>query len=144
MLAAEARLLGHGGIRAVAEVAGVSTTTVRRGVSELQRGQGPLPVGRSRNVGGGRKRATEHDPALLPALLALVELDERGELMSPLRWMTKSLRQLADELTRQGHAVSAPTVAKLLRDNGIQPARSRAIPRSWSGPPRVGATRSAG
>ena len=28
-LATEARLLGHGGIRAVAEVAGVSTTTVR-------------------------------------------------------------------------------------------------------------------
>ena len=46
VLATEARLLGHGGIRTVTEVAGVSTTTVRRGVSELQRGQGPLPVGR--------------------------------------------------------------------------------------------------
>jgi len=48
-----------------------------------------------------------------------VEPDERGEPMSPLRWTTKSLRQLANELTRQGHAVSAPTVAKLLRDNGF-------------------------
>jgi DNA-binding MurR/RpiR family transcriptional regulator len=31
LLGAEARLLGHGGVRAVAQVAGVSETTVRRG-----------------------------------------------------------------------------------------------------------------
>jgi hypothetical protein len=55
----------------------------------------------------------------LPALVALVEPDERGQSRSPLRETTKSLRQLADELTHQGHAVSAPTVAKLLRDNGF-------------------------
>ena len=30
-LAVEARLLGHGGVRAVAQVAGVSETTVRKG-----------------------------------------------------------------------------------------------------------------
>jgi len=39
--------------------------------------------------------------------------------MSPLRWTTKSLRHLADELTRQGHAVSAPTVGTLLRKSGF-------------------------
>jgi DNA-binding MurR/RpiR family transcriptional regulator len=33
-LATEARLLGHGGVRAVAHVAGVSETTVRKGVFE--------------------------------------------------------------------------------------------------------------
>jgi hypothetical protein len=32
-LATEARLLGHGGVRAVAEVAGVSVTTVRKACS---------------------------------------------------------------------------------------------------------------
>ena len=31
VVAAEARLLGHGGVRAVAQVAGMSETTVRRG-----------------------------------------------------------------------------------------------------------------
>lgn len=35
-LAAEARLLGHGGVRAVARAAGVSETTVRKGVFELE------------------------------------------------------------------------------------------------------------
>jgi hypothetical protein len=55
----------------------------------------------------------------VPALLALVEPDERGDPESPLRWTTKSLRHLAGELTRQGHAVSAPTVGSLLRENGF-------------------------
>ena len=55
----------------------------------------------------------------MPALLGLVEPDERGDPMSPLRWTTKSLRNLAEELTRQGHPVSAPTVGRLLREHGF-------------------------
>jgi transposase len=118
-LATEARLLGHGGVRAVAETAGVSATTMHRGVTELEAGEEPLPVGRARRAGGGRKAATAHDPELVRALLALVEPDERGDPMSPLRWTTKSLRRLAEELSSQGHRVSAPTVGRLLRDNGF-------------------------
>ncbi len=119
LLAAEARLLGHGGVRAVARLAGVSESTVRKGVFELEAGADPLPGGRVRRPGGGRKGAGHLDPGLVPALLALVEPDERGDPESPLRWTTKSLRQLAGELTRQGHAVSAPTVGRLLRENGF-------------------------
>ncbi|MGW1364931.1 ISAzo13 family transposase [Streptomyces chartreusis] len=118
-LATEARLLGHGGVRAVARAAGVSETTVRKGVFELEGGEDPLPDGRVRRDGGGRKSAEELDPLLVPALLALVEPDERGDPMSPLRWTTKSLRCLAGELTRQGRDVSAPTVSRLLRENGF-------------------------
>ena len=119
LLAAEARLLGHGGVRAVARVAGVSETTVRRGVFELEEGQDPFPDGRARSEGGGRRSAEELDAGLVPALLALVEPDERGDPESPLRWTTKSLRRLAGELTRQGHPVSAPTVGRLLRGAGF-------------------------
>ena len=119
VLAQDARLLGHGGVRAVARVAGVSETTVRAGVFELEAGEDPLPGGRVRRPGGGRKPAEEVDPGLVPALLALVEPDERGDPMSPLRWTTKSLRNLAEELTRQGHPVSAPTVGRLLRGQGF-------------------------
>jgi Rhodopirellula transposase DDE domain len=39
--------------------------------------------------------------------------------MSPLRWTTKSTRNLAAELTRQGHRVSADTVGDLLRGEGF-------------------------
>lgn len=117
LMGAEARILGHGAIRAVAQAAGVSATTVRKGVDELEAGAEPL--GRVRRPGGGRKRAAEVDPELRPALLALVEPDVRGDPMSPLRWTTKSTRKLASELTRQGHRVSADTVADLLRDEGF-------------------------
>lgn len=119
LLATEARLLGHGGVRAVAQVAGVSETTVRAGVFELEEGQEPFPGGRARRGGGGRKSAAALDAGLVPALLALVEPDERGDPESPLRWTTKSLRHLAGELARQGHPVSAPTAGHLLRENGF-------------------------
>jgi Rhodopirellula transposase DDE domain len=119
LLATEARLLGHGGVRAVARMAGVSETTVRAGVFELEQGEEPFPEGRVRRGGGGRKGAAALDAGLVPALLALVEPDERGDPESPLRWTTKSLRHLAGELARQGHPVSAPTAGSLLRENGF-------------------------
>src|SRR3954451_3316586 len=118
-LGTEARLIGHGGVRAVAVAAGVSEATVRSGVAELEAADSLLPVGRSRRPGAGRKPASQHDPSLVEGLLRLVEPDERGDPMSPLRWTTKSLRHLAAEFARQGRAVSAPTVGRLLRDNGF-------------------------
>src|SRR5580700_9794812 len=113
-LGAEAQMLGHGGIRLVARAAGVREGTVARGVAELEAGGEPLD--RARRPGGGRKRAAERDPGLVPALLALVEPEERGDPQSPLRWTTKSTRKLAAELTAQGHPVSADTVGDLLRE----------------------------
>ncbi|MBB4795113.1 transposase [Streptomyces nodosus] len=117
MMGAEARVLGHGGVRAVARAAVVSETTVRKGVLELEAGEEPL--GRVRRPGGGRKRVADLDPGLRPALLALVEPDERGDPMSPLRWTVKSTRTLAEELARAGHKVSADTVADLLQEEGF-------------------------
>jgi hypothetical protein len=77
LMGAEARALGHGGIRLVARAAGVREATVSLGAAELEAGVEPL--GRARRPGGGRKRATDADPGLVPALLALVEPDERGD-----------------------------------------------------------------
>ncbi len=117
LMGAEARALGHGGIRLVARAAGVREATVSLGVDELEAGADPL--GRTRRPGGGRKRAAELDPGLVPALLALVEPDERGDPMSPLRWTAKSTRDLAAELTAQGHKAGADTVGDLLRGEGF-------------------------
>jgi hypothetical protein len=117
LMGAEARALGHGGVRLVARAAGVREATVSLGVDELDSGAEPL--GRVRRPGGGRKRAADLDPGLRLALLALVEPQERGDPMSPLRWTTVSTRKLAAELTRQGHKVSADTVGGLLREEGF-------------------------
>ncbi len=96
-LGAEARALGHGGIRLVAAAAGVREATGSLGAAELESGEEPL--GRVRRRRGGRKRLTDADPGLVPALLALVEPEERGDPVSPLRWTVKSTRVLAAELT---------------------------------------------
>src|SRR5271170_5483260 len=117
LMGAEAQALGHGGIRLVARGAGVREATVALGVRELDSGEEPL--GRARRAGGGRKRVADLDRRLRPALLALVEPDMRGDPMSPLRWTTKSTRKLAEELTRQGHRISADTVGDLLREEGF-------------------------
>src|SRR5439155_3708342 len=117
LMGAEARALGHGGIRLVARAAGVREATVSLGVDELDSGAEPL--GRVRRPGSGRKQAADLDPGLRPALLALVEPEERGDPESPLRWTTKSTRNLAAELSRQGHRAGADTVGDLLREEGF-------------------------
>ena len=116
-LGAEARVLGHGGIKLVARAAGASPSTVSRGVAELESGSDPSK--RVREPGAGRKPRTITDPGLTGALLALVEPEERGDPMSPLRWTTKSTRALARELSSSGHRVSAWTVANLLHEHGF-------------------------
>jgi Rhodopirellula transposase DDE domain len=117
LLGVEARALGHGGIRVVARAAGVAEARVSRGVAEVEAGAAPL--GRVRRPGGGRKSVIETDPGVVAALLGLVEPQERGDPMSPLRWTTKSLRRLAAELGRQGHRIGVDTVAELLRREGF-------------------------
>src|ERR687897_1247686 len=109
---AQARALGRGGIAAVARASGMARSTVELGTAEID--QGAVPAGRVRRSGAGRPKATDRDPGLLAALDALVEPTARGDPESPLRWTCKSTRNLADELTAQGHPVSAKTVARLL------------------------------
>ena len=117
VMAGEARSLGHGGIAAVASASGASRSRVSQGVAELEAGQAPLR--RVRRRGGGRKTLAATDPALVAALLALVEPTRRGDPCSPLCWTTLSTRKLAAELTGAGHRVGADTVARLLREQGF-------------------------
>ena len=120
-VAVEAKAYGWGGIRAVSAATGMSATTIRKGLVELQsrsnRLNEPLPT-RIRAVGGGRKRKTESDPGLSAALEVLVDPATRGDPESPLRWTSKSTRTLAGPLTQQGHPVSDRTVGRLLRKAG--------------------------
>ncbi len=118
-LGGEARVLGEGGVRMVAQATGVSATVVRRGRDELESGGCDVPVpGRSRRPGGGRKRAEEHDEELIVALDALIEPTTRGDPMSSLRWTTLSTRKLAAVLREQGHQVSDYVVRRLLKQAG--------------------------
>ena len=117
--ATEAMSLGHGGIALVERATGISRSTITRGIREVESGaSGELPPERTRRAGGGRKRATEKDPTLIADLDALVEPMTLGDPDSPLRWTSKSVRHLADELTAMGHLVSYQLVARLLKESG--------------------------
>ena len=110
--AAQAQALGHGGLTRVQEATGVSRSCLTRGITDLA--ASPFPEGVVRRPGGGRKRVTEHAPALLADLDALIEPTKRGDPMRGLRWTCKSTRHLARELTAKGHVVSHTTVAEEL------------------------------
>ncbi len=69
--ASEAMVWGAGGISAVSRACGLSRQVVRRGIEELTEGRA-LPPGRTRRPGGGRKRITVTDPALVRTLEAVV------------------------------------------------------------------------
>ena len=101
----------------MARATGISTATIQRGLHELNTRR-PLAPGRIRRPGGGRKRALAKDPTLLTDLEGLVEPTASGDPMSPLRWTSKSVRQLAATLQRMGHQVSRQLVAELLAGAG--------------------------
>lgn len=119
--AAEAKSLGWGGVLVVSRATGISRNTIAKGLTELSaREREPHAVmsARLREPGAGRKRATESNERLAAALEVLVSPSTRGDPQSPLRWTCKSTTQLAAELTRQGHPVSASTVGRLLKTAG--------------------------
>ena len=117
--ATEAMSLGHGGIALVERATGISRSTITRGIREVESGaSNELPPERTRRAGGGRKRATEKDGTLLADLDGLVEPTTLGDPDSPLRWTSKSVRNLADELAAMGHDASYRLVARLLNESG--------------------------
>ena len=114
---AEALVAGSGGVEQVAGWLGISPTTVRRGLRELQNPESIQPE-QVRRPGGGRRATTEEDPTLLPDLETLVAPSTRGDPQSPLRWTCKSTRKLAAELQARGHQVGHTLVAELLHRAG--------------------------
>ena len=113
-VANEALALGYGGATAASMATGVARSTINRGIAELRAGrpdQGP----RIRRPGGGRKRAVTRQPTLLAALETLIEDAIRGDPESPLRWVSRSQRNIVTALTEQGFQASQKLVGQLLR-----------------------------
>jgi len=139
--AAEADALGFGGAVAVERCSGVSRRAIAAGKADLRQQpekQSPEQrVQRIRREGGGRKKSTAKDPRLHKVLMELVEPATCGDPENPLRWTSKSVRHLAQELNSRGIAASHQLVAELLtqenyslqanvktRDGGDHPQRN--------------------
>lgn len=135
MAGTEALAIGRGGVAAVARATGLALTTVTRGVADVRAGE-RIDRGRVRRPGAGRPPIEQRDPTLRGDLEALIEPTTRGDPESPLRWTTRSVRSLAAELRRQGHAVSHQTVSELLHDLGYSLQSNRKVLEGASHPDR--------
>jgi len=130
-VASEAIAFGYGGIVAAARATGMAPSVIGNGIREvraIEDGTAPrLAVHRSRRPGGGRKKTTDKDPTLIPALKALVESTTRGDPESPLLWTARSQRNIVDALSKQGHQTNKNMVARLLKQLGysLQANRKR-------------------
>jgi hypothetical protein len=134
--AVEARAIGRGGVTRVCAATRLSRPTVIRGLHEL-----PLlhtvPAGlesdaeagtgsarrrdhdRIRRPGAGAKPTEVKDPGVIAALEHMLMDEVAGDPMSEQRWVRSSLRHLSKRLTAEGHPVSAPNVARLLKEMGF-------------------------
>ena len=133
--AAEATALGRGGITRVARATGVSRRAIAAGLAELHAPQ-TASTHRVRRPGGGRKRTVQIDHTLQDDLEPLIDPLTRGDPESPLRWTCKSVRKLAEELRRLGHATSHRIVATLLHDLGYSLQANRKTLEGTSHPDR--------
>ena len=117
--ASEALALGFGGLSVVAQSTGLDPATVRAGLEELKQASSAQQLasgsGRRRRPGGGRPSVLERQPGLAAALEKLIDPVTRGDPESPLRWTSKSLRHLEQELRQQGYPISASVIGELLR-----------------------------
>ena len=73
--AAEAREVGYGGVSVVARATGLARSTIHAGLRDLRasRRLRVRAAERIRRAGAGRRPLTTSDPALLTALLALID-----------------------------------------------------------------------
>jgi len=115
--ATEALAIGRVGIAAVHNATGLCDTTIRRGIKDIQE-ETPLDPSRIRKKGGGRKTVTQKNITLEHDLDQLIRSTTRGNPMNPLRWTTKSLRNLGAELQQMGHTIGTTALRTLLKQKG--------------------------
>ena len=105
--AGEVRAAGWGGLAAVAEITWLARSTIGRGQKDLD--VAPLPKGRVRRKGGGRRGLSSRDVTLMEDLRSVIEPATLGDPMRPLLWVSKSHDKLAFALQRRATR-SAPAV----------------------------------
>src|SRR5258708_5371603 len=110
--AGEVRAAGWGGLAAVCEITGLARSTIGRGLKDLD--AAPLPKGRERRKGGGRRPLSSRDATLIEDLHSVIEPATLGDPMRPLLWVSKSHDKVAAALQKQGHEISASSVKRLL------------------------------
>lgn len=134
--AARALELGWGGISTVERLTGMSHTTIRKGIRELQSVEKLEPPERLRKPGGGRKKVEIKDPKLVDDLERIMDENTAGDPMSFLKWTNKSTYKIAEELKLKGHRINPDTVGRLLKERGYSLQANVKTKEAGSGPER--------
>jgi hypothetical protein len=114
--------LGHGGKQLMAQVTGLSPTTILRGCNELKADLADCPDQHLRASGGRRPAAEVKDPRLEDTLETILTSETAGDPMGRRpKAKRSSLRRLSSALKQKGHPASRPTIAKLLRKLDYSP-----------------------
>ena len=122
--ALEAQRHGHGGIKRVAQITGLSERTIRRGKAELEEQLKDRPTDRVRLPGAGRP-CVEKKPDIEPSLTALVSDELAGKPTGGPHWIRRSLARLRAALADAGFALSRETIRRLLKKQKIRPRANR-------------------
>ena len=124
-LAKEAELLGRGGVKEVARISGLHRNTISAGLAEIHADDFSSRAaivsesnGHMRQEGAGRKRTAEQYPNIKKNIEELISADCYGNPINPLRWTSRSLRNIADALKRMDIDISHVTVGELLEEMG--------------------------
>ncbi len=125
-LASEAEILGYGGVSKISRETGVSRVTISSGLKELNAMEGQteddlqqiIHQQRIRKEGAGRKPIEETQPGIKEALESLMSEETFGDPQSLLKWTTKSLRNLEQEMNRKGYNIKYRKIGYLLKELG--------------------------
>ena len=111
--ASEAQILGHGGLKVLSDITGLTDATISKGIKEISN-PNDLDFTRIRVPGGGRKTVDEVYPGVTGALIEVLEESTSGSPMSLLKWTTMGLKELEDLLHKKGFPISHVTIMKLV------------------------------
>jgi hypothetical protein len=118
-LASEAKAIGRGGITQVSNISGISRVTITNGLKEIKDNNGKIPESfRCRKEGGGRKNIKENYPNIKKEIERLIEPYTKGNPENPLKYTSRSSRNIEKALECKGYKISDTTIACLLKEDG--------------------------
>jgi hypothetical protein len=110
--ASEAKILGHGGMKVLTQITGLTDATISKGMKEINN-PSEVDLSRIRKPGGGRNTVEEVYPGVTDALKQILEETTSGLPTSLLKWTTMGLAEQTELLSKQGYPISKMTVLKL-------------------------------
>ena len=116
-LAAETEGIGHGGLKEIHELTGISKTTIIKGKNELRNNYNNND-GRVRKYGGGRKAITQKYENITEEIEKIIESSTVGNPEKIILWTTKSLRNIENILREKGLKASHDTIGNILKEMG--------------------------